>query len=361
MLLAWYEREKRELPWRSTDDPYSIWVSEVMLQQTRVDQAIPYYHRFLEAFPSVEALAEADLDEVLQQWEGLGYYSRARHLHRAARQVVREHDGRLPRTEDEIQELPGIGPYTASAVLSIAFNKPHAVVDGNVSRVLSRVFAIEDDVTKYATKRLLRSLAEQLLAEEQPETFNQAVMELGAMVCTPSSPRCEGCPLREVCAAYTAGTPTAYPVKSSRKAIPHHNIAVGLVFDGNEQVLITKRPEDAMLGGLWEFPGGKQENEEALHQTCARELREELGIEVSVGPLYHELKHAYSHFKITLHAFPCRIVEGTPEPANGMPMEWVSIEELSAYAFPRANRRIIEKLQNRTAQPDLFRQHADRS
>lgn len=353
-LLAWYEREKRALPWRATDDPYRIWVSEVMLQQTRVDQALPYYRRFLEAFPSVEALAEAEQDDVLQLWEGLGYYSRARRLHSAAQTVVREHDGSLPDSKDSIEELPGIGPYTSAAVLSIAFNKPHAVVDGNVSRVLARVFAIDADIKKYATKRLLRNLSQDLLNEHRPAAFNQAVMELGATVCTPTQPLCDKCPLSKTCRAYAEDRQLEYPVKSSRKPVPHYNIAVGLVANEDDHLLIAKRPEDAMLGGLWEFPGGKQEDDEALYETCVRELQEELGIEVSVGPLFMELDHAYSHLKITLSAFPCRIRCGTPKATNGMPLTWASIQELNDFAFPRANRKIIEELQHRACRRDLF-------
>jgi A/G-specific adenine glycosylase len=325
-----------------------------MLQQTRVDQAVPYYHRFLEAFPSIEALAEADLDAVLQAWEGLGYYSRARHLHRAARKVVREHQGQLPDGKEALEDLPGIGPYTSAAILSIAFDKPYAVVDGNVSRVLARTFRIDADITKYATKRLLRELADDLLARNNPEAFNQALMELGATICTPRSPRCEQCPIQPTCEAYRFNKQMAYPVKSSRKSIPHHNIAVGLIFNRQNELLIAKRPEDAMLGGLWEFPGGKQEEKEPLHETCARELQEELSITVTVGPLFYELDHAYSHFKISLHAFPCRITDGTPNATNGMPIRWASLDELSEYAFPRANRRIIEELENRKSHPDLF-------
>jgi len=353
-LLQWYEENKRSMPWRASDDPYRIWVSEIMLQQTRVDQAEPYFQRFIEAFPTVEALAGASQDDVLRCWEGLGYYSRARNLHAAAQHVVEHFDGNVPATYDEIRELKGVGPYTAAAVLSIAFDEPHAVLDGNVIRVLARVFAIEDDVRSSRTRRLLQDLADALLQPDVPGTYNQAVMELGAMVCTPSNPICKSCPLNAACAAQTAGTQDRYPVKSKKAPVPHYDIAVGLVFDDDGRLLIQQRPDDAMLGGLWEFPGGKQEEGEAPAETCRRELQEELAIEVQVQAPFFTLDHAYSHFKITMRSFLCRIVSGTPTPPEGTPLAWVTLDELSDFAFPRANRRIIEALHERQQQPHLF-------
>ncbi|WP_022835851.1 A/G-specific adenine glycosylase [Salisaeta longa] len=353
-LLAWYDDVKRDLPWRRTDDPYRIWVSEIMLQQTRVDQAAPYYHRFVTAFPTVEALAAADRDDVLKQWEGLGYYSRARYLHEAAQHVVDAHDGTVPRTWDAIRELKGIGPYTAAAVLSIAYEKPHAVLDGNVIRVLTRVFAIDEDSTRSAIKRRLRALANTLIDRARPGDWNQALMELGATVCTPRQPACPECVLQPVCQAVADGRPEDFPVTPESTPIPHHDIAVGLVFNDAGELLIQRRPDEGLLGGLWEFPGGKREEGEELAAACRRELKEELGITVAVGDLFYTLKHAYSHFKITLHAFRCRIVEGTPTPTLDQPFRWVAIDALDDYAFPRANTRLIEELRRRQTEPSLF-------
>lgn len=353
-LLAWFEGAARDLPWRRTDDPYRIWVSEVMLQQTRVDQAQPYYERFTEAFPTAEALAAAPLDRVLRLWEGLGYYSRARHLHRAAGMIVAQFGGRFPDTYEEARQLPGVGAYTAAAVLSIAFGRPHAVLDGNVARVLARVFAVEEDVKAARTRKVLQALADRLLAPEQPGRFNEAVMELGATVCTPAAPRCTGCPLQPVCGAYAEGDPEAYPVSQKRPPRPHYDIAVGLVFNERGELLIQRRPEEGLLGGLWEFPGGKQEPEETLEAACRRELREELGVEAEVEAPFHRLAHAYTHFKITLHAFRCRIRSGRPTSQTGLPLRWVPVGELDRYAFPRANRRLIERLKERQQNPTLF-------
>lgn len=325
-----------------------------MLQQTRVDQARPYFERFVEAFPTVEDLAAADRDEVLLLWEGLGYYSRARYLHNAAQRVVDDFDGQVPDTYDAIRELPGVGPYTAAAVLSIAYDKPHAVLDGNVIRVLSRVFAVEDNVKSAPTRRRLQAAADALIDPERPGTFNQAMMELGALLCTPRSPSCNECPVQPVCRAASAGNPEDYPVTPDKKPIPHYDIAVGLVFDDDGQLLIQRRPDDGLLGGLWEFPGGKQEDGEELPTTCRRELREELGIEVDVQDHFYTLSHAYSHFKITLHAFRCRIARGTPSSELEQPLRWVPIDALDDYAFPRANRRLIDELKRRQTAPSLF-------
>ena len=260
------------MPWRETDDPYRIWVAEIMLQQTRVDTVRDYYHRFLKAFPTVGALADAERDEVLKRWEGLGFYARARHLHEAAQRVVEEHDGTVPDTMDAIKDLKGIGPYTAAAVLSIAHQKPHAVLDGNVTRVLSRVFAVEEDATTSTAQRHLRALANELLDPKRAGDFNQAMMELGALVCTPSTPLCDRCPLQNVCRAHDAGTEEDYPIMPESKPVPHHDIAVGLVFDADDRLLIQRRPDEGLLGGLWEFPGGKQEEGESTETACRREI-----------------------------------------------------------------------------------------
>ena len=341
------------MPWRDTDDPYRIWVSEIMLQQTRVDTVRDYYPRFLDAFPTLEELASAERDEVMKYWEGLGFYARARHMHEAAQSVVEDHDGTVPDTMDAIRELKGIGPYTAAAVLSIAYDKPHAVLDGNVTRVLARVLAFDEDATTTSAQRTLRSAANKLLDPGRPGDFNQAMMELGALVCTPKTPLCDRCPLQNVCRAHQAGTEEDYPITPESEPVPHYDIAVGLVFD-EDRVLIQRRPDEGLLGGLWEFPGGKHEDGESMDETCRRELREELGIEVTVDDHFYTLSHAYSHFKITLYAFRCRIDAGTPTHHEEQPIQWVDVADLDDFAFPRANRRLIEELERRQTEPSLF-------
>lgn len=342
-LLAWFSAHARRLPWRETKDPYLIWLSEVILQQTRVDQAIPYFYRLTEAFPTVEALASASLDDVLLKWEGLGYYSRARNLHRAANIIVKQFDGRIPDEYEVIRTLPGIGPYTAAAVLSIAYGRPHAVLDGNVIRVLSRLLAFEDDVRRTGSKRFLQDLAGDLLDERMPGAFNEAMMELGATVCLPRNPICSSCPVQSFCRA-SGSDPQSYPKRSRRPPVPHYEIAVGVLLNRLGELYAQRRLEEGLLGGLWEFPGGKREQGESIEETCRRELLEELGIDVEVGELLSTVRHAYSHFKITLYAFKCTIIAGTPESTHSLPTAWIAADRLEEYAFPRANRKLIERL-----------------
>lgn len=358
-LPAWFDGARRPMPWREPGpggnrDPYRVWVAEVMLQQTRVDTATPYFRRFVERFPNVRDLAAAPIDDVLKLWEGLGYYSRARNLHRAAQQVVEQHAGRVPSDEEAFRALPGVGPYTSAAVLSLAFDAPLAVLDGNVIRVLTRVFAIDADARAGKTRRQLQTLADALLDPDRPGRWNESVMELGATICTPRSPACRRCPLDSVCQAFASGAPEGYPVVSKRAPVPHHTISVGLVMDQESRVLIQRRPEDAMLGGLWEFPGGKVEEGETPGEACARELEEELGITVEVGAPIARVDHAYSHFRITMHAFRCRLVSGEPQTETGEPLAWVSVDALDEYAFPRANRRVIDALIDEARAPRLL-------
>jgi len=318
-----------------------------MLQQTRVDQALPYYERFMARFPDVTSLAHADLDEVLRLWEGLGYYSRARNMHKAAKQIVDVHNSRFPDTYDEVISLRGIGPYTAAAIMSIAFGQAHPVVDGNVIRVISRLYGIGEDVRLSPTQKKIERHAAAMLDRSKPGDFNQAIMELGATVCTPKNPACSSCPFQLRCHAYRNGETGNYPYKSPAKKRPHHEIAVGVVRDERGRLLIARRPDSAMLGGLWEFPGGKQEDGEALPDTVRRELREELGVEVGVDQKpFQSVRHAYSHFTITLHAFHATLKHDSAPPVaqNGEPLQWVAAEELVNYAFPKANRKITETL-----------------
>ncbi|MDZ7807972.1 MAG: A/G-specific adenine glycosylase [Gracilimonas sp.] len=344
-LLKWYKDHKRAMPWRGEADPYKIWISEIMLQQTQVQQATPYFQNFISQFPSVYELAKAEQQDVLKAWEGLGYYSRARNLHAAAKMVVDDYDGKLPESYDEIIKLKGVGPYTAAAVTSIAFNKPNAVVDGNVIRVLTRYYGIEDDTRSTKTRRKVQELADELIDEKQPGDFNQALMELGSEVCTPSNPDCEKCPLQTGCVAAKIAKTDSIPYKSPTKKKPHYTIGVGIIErEADDKILIALRPNDAMLGGLWEFPGGKQEDGEKIQQTVERELSEELGVEVKAYKELMNLKHTYSHFSITMHAWHCKLISGEPKPKESQEVRWVTREELEEYPFPKANKVLTERL-----------------
>lgn len=343
LLPLWWRRCRRDLPWRRTADPYAIWVSEVMLQQTQVATVRPYYQRFLKRFPTVRALARAPMGEVLKAWEGLGYYARARNLRAAATTVVREHGGRLPPTAEALRRLPGIGRYTAAAVASIAFGSDDAVLDGNVTRVLSRLFAVGGKLGKAATQKRLWALAERLVSPGSPGRvglFNQAMMDLGATVCTPRRPRCEACPLRRLCRAHELGSEQDYPRRARRRAVPHYDVAVAVV-ERRGRILIGRRHARGLLGGLWELPGGKVRANESLAQAVRREVREEMGIRVRVLEPLATIRHAYSHFRVTLHAFRCRYVSGQPRAIGCEAFRWVHPKDLGDYPFPAANLKLF--------------------
>ena len=338
-LLTWYTLHKRDLPWRRTKDPYKIWVSEVMLQQTQVDTVIPYYERWLKRFPTVEALAKANLDQVLKVWEGLGYYARARNLHKAAKVLHEENGGKFPDSYEEIRRLPGIGNYTAGAISSIAFNLPDPVLDGNVARVLCRLFAIHQDPKLPKTQNKLWELAESLLPKKNPGDFNQALMELGALVCLADLPKCLLCPFALLCEAHKKGLELSLPIRIQKKAIPTVPVSVALLWK-NGRLLIQKRPEKGLLGGLWEFPGGKIEKDETVEEALRRELKEELGVEMEIERPLPTVKHAYTHFRVILHPFECRLTNGNP-PLSQQKRRWVLPERLKDFAFPTANRKIF--------------------
>jgi A/G-specific adenine glycosylase len=345
-LIAWFEDGKQELPWRQNRDAYRVWLSEVMLQQTQVETVIPYYLRFLKAFPSLSSLASAPLDQVLKAWEGLGYYSRARHLHRAAQIVVKQFQGQLPSTVDDLMRLPGIGRYTAGAIASLAFGVNAPLLDGNVIRVFSRLLDSDQDVTADETKRVLWQIAEQLLPAGKAGQWNEGLMELGRRVCTPKNPACDLCPLNGHCLARRAGVQAARPVKSPRKKTPHYEVAAGVIQDQAGHILIAQRPLEGMLGGLWEFPGGKREAGETLPECLRREIAEELGIDIEVGPQIVIIKHAYTHFRITLYAFLCRYVSGAPRTLGCAAWQWISQDDFDRYAFPVTDHKIIGNLRN---------------
>lgn len=348
-LLAWYSQQAAALPWRENTDPYRVWLSEMMLQQTQVTTVIPYFLRFTDHFPTVQDLAAADRDVVLKLWEGLGYYSRARNLHKAAQMVVSDFKGQFPASAEILQTLPGVGRYTAGAIASIAFDLPVPVLDGNVMRVFSRIFNIAEDVTLPATQKHLWALAEALVPAERPGDYNQALMELGRTICKPRNPLCEACPVNQLCAAYQLGIQEERPVKAKKAATPHYDVTAGLIRNSERHLLIAKRPDDKLLGGLWEFPGGKQEPGETLEDCLARELHEELNIQVAVGQFFVQVKHAYTHFKITLHVFECTWLPegGEPECLACADWLWVDESDLEQFAFSAADRQVIAELKAR--------------
>lgn len=344
-LLEWYEKNARNLPWRSRQSAYRTWVSEIMLQQTQVETVIPYFNRWMETFPDIETLAGADEQEVLSLWEGLGYYSRARNLHRASKILMSEMEGQLPESVEELQKLPGIGPYTAGAIASIAFNKDVPAVDGNIRRVLSRLFDVREPARSTEGSKKLWALAEENLPPGQASAYNQAMMDLGATICTPKSPDCEHCPVAEQCLARSLGVQEERPVKLPRKRIPHLTVTAAVI-RRNGQVLLAQRPAKGLLGGLWEFPGGTLEKTDADLAACLeREIREELGVNVRVGAAFGTYQHAYTHFKISLTAFLCEIPQHEhPQALESDALAWVSLDSLSEYPMGKVDRLIASRL-----------------
>lgn len=351
-LINWFDNQAADLPWRQTQNPYHIWLSEIMLQQTQVATVIPYYERFLKRFPQIADLAAAPPDDLMKMWEGLGYYSRARNLQAAAQQVMADYNGQLPQTAADLRQLKGIGPYTAGAIASIAFGEKVPVVDGNVIRVFSRIFNIDDDVRQQSTKNQIWELAYALMPavpEGKAGDYNQALMELGREICKPRSPLCSQCPVSAHCEAFQAGVQNERPVKSKKAPVPHYDVTCGLIRNENEDLLITRRPDDKLLGGLWEFPGGKLEVGETLQECLARELKEELAIDVNVGAFFMQVKHGFTHFKITLHAFECTLKPSSPAPHchDCTEFQWVPVNQLTDFAFAKADRTIIAELYQR--------------
>ena len=341
-LLTWYENHGRSLPWRQTRDAYAIWVSEIMLQQTQVATVLPYYQRWLAQFPTVELLAAADLQAVLKLWQGLGYYARARHLHRAAQQIVHHHRGQVPGNFEEIAALPGIGRTTAGAILSAAFNLPYAILDGNVKRVLARLVALPVPPAQALSD--LWQLSEQLLDPHRPGDFNQALMDLGATLCRRRQPDCHRCPWQVYCQAYNLKVQSKIPMTRPKDPLPHKHIGVAVIWNNQRQVLIDQRKPEGLLGGLWEFPGGKLEAGETVEDCIRREILEELGIVVAVGDHLCTITHAYSHFRVTLEVHHCTHLRGDPQPLASDQIRWVRVEDLADYPFPKANLQIIQVL-----------------
>jgi A/G-specific adenine glycosylase len=339
-LLAWYQQYARELPWRGHPEPYAVWISEIMLQQTRVETVVPYFIRWMERFPTIPVLAKASQQDVLAAWEGLGYYSRARNLHRAAQIIVRDYSGELPGDPITLRKLPGIGRYTAGAIASIAFGLDEPVLDGNVRRVLARLFNVDEPAKSPAGEKRLWELAAAQLPPGQAGEFNQALMDLGATLCTPREPACARCPLAATCLAFILGIQEQRPVIAAKPPLPHYTVTAGII-EHREQILITQRPQQGLLGGLWEFPGGKQMPGEDLTACLQREIREELGVEIVVGSAFGTYRHAYTHFRITLHAFRCQLADGLqPQALQVNDLRWIGPVELADYPMGKIDRQI---------------------
>jgi len=344
-LLAWFRANRREMPWRRRPAPYPVWISEIMLQQTQVATVRPYFDRFLRRFPTVRALARAEEDEVLKAWEGLGYYARARHLRQAAREVVVNHGGRLPRDAAGLAALPGIGPYTAAAIASICFGERVPVVDGNVARVCARLWLLEDDFRQAAPRASLADALQPALdATESAGDLNQAMMELGALVCRPRRPECGACPLVAACRARRRGCQADYPRRTPAPRVPERQ-AVAVVVRRGAAWLMVRRPGDGLLGGLWELPGGGRRVDEPPAQAARRGVREQTGLEIEAEEAVEAtLRHAFSHFTLVLQVIQARRNGGRLKAGGGAPARWVAPADIRRLPVATAHRKILARL-----------------
>ena len=338
-LLQWYELNARDLPWRRTKDPYRIWISEVMLQQTRVETVIPYYQKWMEAFPDLVSLNAASEEDILRVWEGLGYYRRVENIIKTSGILAAEYAGEFPRSINQLKKLPGIGDYIAGALASIALGMDEIALDGNGMRVLSRLFEYRHPINEGKNKKALAQYMRDMIPSGRAGQFNQAVMDLGSQICTPRNPLCDECPIRSECGAFENSSQSSYPVKRKRAPLPHYEV-VAAVLQKDGKVLIDKRKAGGLLGGLWEFPGGKVEEGESYHEALVREIKEELGVDIQVLEDFGKYKHAYTHFKVSVFVFRSRITSGKPEALESDEIRWTAVEDLEKFAMGKVDRLI---------------------
>ncbi len=353
-FLSWYQAEKRNLPWRADQDPYHVWISEIMLQQTRVDTVIAYYYRFMEQFPTIQALADADEQKLLKVWEGLGYYSRARNLKIAAQQIVENHAARFPNNVADIQKLKGIGPYTTGAIASIAFGLPEPAIDGNVMRVVSRLFEIEEDIAKAKSRQTFERAMRQILSKDHPGDMNQAFMDLGSSICTPLAPQCDICPLQKYCLAHSETRQTEFPVKSKKAKPKDHYFVAGIMENNDQEFLLQQRPDKGLLAKMWLFPLAEidalkyKELSAKWLKSDSRQLELDLVAEEETPLLFDEfpvvwqkrhfgeITHVFSHLKWHVLIFYGR----TMTPFNISRGKWVGAKDFNTLVFPKPQQKI---------------------
>jgi A/G-specific adenine glycosylase len=346
-LLAWYARNQRDLPWRREPTPYRVWISEIMLQQTQAWRVVPYFDHWMHVFPHVRAVAEADQSSLLKAWEGLGYYTRAKNIQAAARIICAKHNEQLPSSHFALLSLPGVGPYTASAIASFAFRQNVPVVDANVQRVMARILNISQPIKSAPAQKTVHNSMQGLIPQGRSPSLNQAVMELGALVCLSRRPACSSCPASGFCRSLAADTVHARPVLPSKRESTAIEVAAGVLMD-QERILIQKRPPQGLMPNLWEFPGGKLQPGESPEQALVREFREELELDIRVVDKITLIEHSYTRFRVTLHVFWCTLARPGQEPVLHAATEarWAPAKTLSRYPFPSADRRLIQMLQN---------------
>jgi len=336
-LLAWYKLNKRDLPWRQTKDPYRIWLSEVMLQQTQVETVIPYYERWVKKYPNISDVMESKESDLLKLWEGLGYYNRCRNFHKAIRTIASDFDGNIPDKKDDLLKLPGVGNYIASAVLSISFGQNHPALNGNIIRVMSRL--LRKKIDSSYNRKIIHNHILKWMNYYHPGDINEALMDLGSTICRSNQTNCNQCPLVNNCGAYTAGNPETYPKHLTKKKTPEYNVVTGVVWK-NDKFLIMLRDNKKHLGGLWEFPGGKIKNGENQIEALGREIKEECGLDVNIENKIGSFKHVYSHFSINMTSFHCKIKNGSRLKTQ-QSHNWIDPSQINDFVFPKANHKIF--------------------
>jgi A/G-specific adenine glycosylase len=337
ILTKWYKKQNYSMPWRKYNTSYHIWISEIMLQQTKVNTVIKYYNTWMHNFKNIESIASSSIDNILKLWEGLGYYQRAHNIHETSKTIISKYNGKLPETYEELILLKGIGDYTASAILSISNNQSYPAIDGNLKRVIARLAGI-DDFKNIVPKS--KEYVSQLMDNYKPSIINQSIMDLGREICISKNPKCTICPLSSQCAAYIQKSISRYSLKSKHKVIPNYDVAVGMIWKDN-QILISKRKKKGLLGGLWELPGGKLEAGEKYEDCLNRELREELNIDIKINKKIGIIKHKYSHFSINMTGYNCNLISGNPKPLASDLIKWINIDEISKYAFPKSTLKLF--------------------
>ncbi len=338
LLIKWYKKHARDLPWRKTKDPYKIWISEVMLQQTTVSAVIPYYENWIKIFPNVESVARAPLQKVLKVWQGLGYYTRAKNIHASSQVICKEFNGQIPSDPEVLRKFPGFGPYTIGAVLSIAFNQRRPVIDANVRRVVMRLQAIKGFADPSQDTKVLGFL-DKIMPNKEMNLFNQALMELGALVCRNREPRCLVCPVKEFCQAYQKGIQELIPTPK-RTIIKEVHVAIAVI-EKNGKFFIQKRPSNGLFADLWEFPGGKIEKGESPQEALQREIKEELGVRIQSSRPLMNVQHYYTQFRANLKVFACSV---NPLPKSDASHKWVPHRNFTDYPMPSGSAKIVERL-----------------
>mgnify|MGYP001193516762 CR=1 FL=1 len=339
-ILTWYNKNQVQYPWRNESSVYKVWLSEVMLQQTQVKTVTPYYLKWISNYPNINSVAEAHQEDLLKQWEGLGYYARVRNFHSACKVVVSQYKSIVP-ADNQFRLLPGVGDYIDAAVRSICFNIPRPVIDGNVKRIMSRYLQLS--IIRNTDLKKVTTFLTNEIDLKNPGNFNQALMDLGRFICKPKKPLCNECPIKTKCLSFINNTTQCYPVRINKKRKPHYEVVVGIIWK-NDKILISKRKQGGLLGGLWEFPGGKMQNNETKEECIRREVKEELNININPYQYINSINHAYSHFSISMHAFHCHFISGSAKAVTCDKFMWTKVDNIVKLPFPKANHKIFNDL-----------------